>query len=291
MSNRIDDFGIQMIKYSELFYSLQGEGRFVGVPSIFLRFFGCNMQCPGFGRDGDSTPIDYKSDLQIETLEDAPIPNLGCDSAMSWSKEFAHLAKKDLPSTIAQKIVDLLPSKSWQRNENVNDVHLVFTGGEPLLKGNQEDIMQLIMLLPGLKNVTFETNGTQVISEEMIDFFNYDRPDIHVTFSVSPKLKNSGEEYDKAFNHHALKIMNVVGNSYTYIKAVLSKVEQFDELQEWIDMYYKRFVKLDAIYVMPEGATVEQQNNYAEIANECLKREVYFRPRLHIDLWGNKWGT
>jgi organic radical activating enzyme len=28
------------IKVSELFYSLQGEGRFVGVPSVFLRTYG-----------------------------------------------------------------------------------------------------------------------------------------------------------------------------------------------------------------------------------------------------------
>ena len=37
------------IKVSELFYSLQGEGMFVGVPSVFLRTFGCNFTCSGFG--------------------------------------------------------------------------------------------------------------------------------------------------------------------------------------------------------------------------------------------------
>ena len=37
------------IKVSEVFYSLQGEGRFVGVPSVFLRTYGCNFTCAGFG--------------------------------------------------------------------------------------------------------------------------------------------------------------------------------------------------------------------------------------------------
>ena len=37
------------IKVSEIFYSAQGEGRFVGVPSVFLRTFGCNFTCGGFG--------------------------------------------------------------------------------------------------------------------------------------------------------------------------------------------------------------------------------------------------
>lgn len=282
-----------MIKYSELFYSLQGEGRFVGVPSIFLRFFGCNMSCPGFGRDGDSTPIDYGVFPKLDKLEMIPIPKVGCDSAMSWSAKFQHLAKKDLPSTIAEKIKELLPRKNFVHNEDVNRPHLVFTGGEPLLQKNQEDIIQLIELLPDLKDVTFETNGTQELIPEMSLFFNKQRPDIHVTFSVSPKLKNSGEDRKKAFNHNALQTMNSVDNSFTYVKAVLSKVSQFDELQEWVDMYYKRFVKLDAIYVMPEGATKVQQGilYQREIAHECLRRGVFFSPRLHIDLWGNQWGT
>jgi len=41
------------LRYSEMFYSLQGEGRYVGVPSLFLRLFGCNFECRGFGQDRD----------------------------------------------------------------------------------------------------------------------------------------------------------------------------------------------------------------------------------------------
>ncbi|MBE0491269.1 MAG: 4Fe-4S cluster-binding domain-containing protein [Sulfurospirillum sp.] len=34
-----------MNKIVDIFYSLQGEGTFVGTPSIFIRFYGCNLEC------------------------------------------------------------------------------------------------------------------------------------------------------------------------------------------------------------------------------------------------------
>ena len=34
------------MKVNEIFYSLQGEGRFTGRPAVFLRLSGCNQRCP-----------------------------------------------------------------------------------------------------------------------------------------------------------------------------------------------------------------------------------------------------
>ena len=34
---------MEKLRYSEILYSVQGEGRFVGVPSVFFRTYVCNF--------------------------------------------------------------------------------------------------------------------------------------------------------------------------------------------------------------------------------------------------------
>ncbi len=44
--------------YSEIFDSIQGEGTYTGVHSLWLRFFLCNLQCNGFGTIRSKRSID-----------------------------------------------------------------------------------------------------------------------------------------------------------------------------------------------------------------------------------------
>lgn len=52
-------------KVNEIFYSIQGEGRWAGRPAIFIRFSGCNLKCPFC----DTDFRDFKEMGEIDILE------------------------------------------------------------------------------------------------------------------------------------------------------------------------------------------------------------------------------
>ena len=78
------------IKIAELFYSIQGEGRYMGVPSVFLRTFGCNFKCAGFGMARGETSEEANNinpDLYTD-YKTLPLVSTGCDSYASWDPRF-----------------------------------------------------------------------------------------------------------------------------------------------------------------------------------------------------------
>jgi organic radical activating enzyme len=127
---------VAKIKVSEVFYSLQGEGRFVGVPSVFLRTYGCNFTCAGFGcKPGEkSTGADEVAEMvhMYPTFTDLPLVETGCDSYASWHPAYKHLSPTIVTEDLVANMLLLTPNNRWAQN-NGNDVHLVITGGEPLL--------------------------------------------------------------------------------------------------------------------------------------------------------------
>ena len=282
---------MQKIKIAELFYSLQGEGKYVGTPSVFLRTFGCNFTCGGFGMPkGEMSNERFKiQPEQYKKYDDLPLVHTGCDSYASWDVRFKHLSPLMTTKDIADKIADMLPNKQW-KNE-----HLVITGGEPLL-GWQRSYEELLAYdnMKGLKYVTFETNGTQKLTDDFKKFlFNYSNKkglgDTEFTFSVSAKLSASGESWDDAILPEVVNTYNNYGT--VYLKFVIDKDSDIEEVERAVRAYKDYGLECD-IYLMPVGGTdVKYFSNYKAVAEMAMKKGWKYSPRLQVDIWRNAWGT
>jgi 7-carboxy-7-deazaguanine synthase len=285
------------IKVSEIFYSLQGEGRFVGVPSVFLRTYGCNFTCSGFGcKPGEtSTGADEVAEVVhlYNKFTDLPLVETGCDSYASWHPAFKHLSPSYTTEELVTHMTDLTPNRMWTQN-NGNDVHLVITGGEPLL-GWQRAYGELLShpRMADLKNITFETNGTQKLSEDFKAFlknWQLDGPGFlrEVTFSVSAKLSASGESWEDAICPDVVNEYQAFG--HTYLKFVVETEDHVNEAVRAVDAFRAGGFK-GVVYLMPQGGVVDPyESNKLNIANICCERGFNYSPRLHVDLWGNGWG-
>jgi organic radical activating enzyme len=281
------------IKVAELFYSIQGEGRYMGVPSVFLRTFGCNFKCAGFGmpKDQHSTEADAVVKLHeanpFSKYEDLPLVSTGCDSYASWHPSFKDLSPMLTSDAIADRIMEILPFNQWE------DEHLVITGGEPLL-GWQRAYVDLLNhpKMYTLKEITFETNGTQPLSSEFTEYLTRwtgDRGYSALTFSVSAKLSCSGESREEAIKPEVVLQYEQIG--YTYLKFVIATDEDAEEALSTADVYRKAGFQ-GPIYLMPVGGveSVYAMNN-RRVAELAMKNGLRYSDRLQVPLFKNEWGT
>ena len=295
------------LRYSEAFYSVQGEGKFVGVPSVFLRTFGCNFRCMNFGtgetkdrwtlhKEGkkynDEVAELIAKDVHKTTKEfnDLPIIHTGCDTYASIYPEFKHFNKLAEVEEVVEHLLSLTPEGKWTM-DNGQDIHLIMTGGEPLLAWQRLyiDLFEHPRM-QDLKNVTFETNTTQSLHE---DFYNYlnNQTRFRVTWSCSPKLSVSGEPWDTAILPDVASQYSHVNGSDIYLKFVVASQDDFAEVEKAVDAYRSAGVECP-VYLMPLGGRSEEYNlNVKEVAEACMERGWRFTPRLHISLFGNAWGT
>ncbi len=296
------------LRYSEAFYSVQGEGRFVGVPSVFLRTFGCNFRCLNFGLSRGEAMRDEKqkngiirnaevqglidNNVHKDTKEfnDLPIIHTGCDTYASIYPEFKHYNMLKGVDEVVEHLCSLTPNGKWVQ-DNGQDIHLIMTGGEPLLAW-QRLYVELFEhpRMKDLKNVTFETNTTQLLHA---DFKNYlqDQDRFEVTWSCSPKLSVSGEPWETAIKPEVAVDYADVGGSIMYLKFVVADRTDIEEAGRAVEEYKAAGINCP-VYLMPLGGRSEEYNlNVQEVANICMEKGWRFTPRLHISLFGNAWGT
>ena len=236
---------------SEVFYSIQGEGKTVGIPSVFIRLGGCNLMCGGMGTQFDG-----------ELHNDA---EWRCDTVEVWmkaqSKEFNNILPFDCIEAIK------------------NDAHIIITGGEPLMQQKALEFFITYIKENINPNAFFEieTNGTIQPNEFLLDQIQL--------WNCSPKLKNSGNVVELSFKPEVIKKLNTKN---TIFKFVVNSEKDWKEIQEvYLPIIDKRKIYL---MPSGENQELLNQNklNVVELAK---KNYLNFTTRLHIEIWNKKTGV
>ena len=292
--------------YSEISYSIQGEGHYTGVPTAWIRFFLCNLQCDGFGQLNPTDPSTYELPYDtfdvstVKKVEDLPVWNKGCDSSYTWAKKYKHLMGQATPSELADKVINILKNDSNPKGLFLHPVsgqhqHLCITGGEPLMPLSQQAFVGVYRELEKRDNlpasITFETNGTQKLTAEFADLIS-SSISTEIFFSVSPKLWTvSGEKREKAIKPEV--VADYVAHSPNgQLKFVLGdRDEQWQEMEEVLKLFRDAGVHYP-VWIMPVGAREEEQAATAgEVARRAFQRGYNVAARVHVHLFGNLIGT
>ena len=274
------------------FYSVQGEGISSGVPSYFIRLGVCNLTC-GMSRkftnnlakeqtlqDGEI----FKGDLELEGKA-----TWTCDSTSQWlwrgeDKDFQYLIDRWKEQGIYDDIKSGL-------------IHIIWTGGEPTIKGHQEAIVNFHKYwksvdsdidLYDFDNPEYdvlyysddqfyneiETNGTVVIEDNLFQLLNQ--------INCSPKLSNSGLDAKQRINPDAIK--RIMEHSNYQFKFVISNEEDVAEVfRDFIEPFN---IPLKNVVCMPgldDAANFEERTQFVlEMAKKYKFRGL---TRLHIAAW------
>ena len=297
------------VKVSEMFVSLQGEGLRASKPSLFVRLFGCNLNCPGFGlpkgEKNTEIPAIIKKIDQYKSYKDLPLSKTGCDSYPSSNSHFKRFSPEYTFPQLYDKMMELV-------NNDSTDIDLVMTGGEPLLKPQQKKfaifIKQYHEFINKFSSLTFETNGTQKITDELNEAFQK-YLNIPVIFSISPKLECSGEPRSKTIIPVAIESIKKCVDDYNhkfeyntplrfestyYFKYVVTNeddVKEALEVTNILDPAWREGNKfVDRVYLMPCGGTFEEHNmNAKNVAELAIKYRLRFSYRVHCMIWKNSW--
>lgn len=252
-----------MLYLVEHFYSIQGEGRYTGTPSLFFRFGGCNMKCEGFG---------------CKELASDGVEVLGCDTVYAVNKE--HFSHNWVQINSSKELLNIL-----ELYELPHAVDIVLTGGEPLIYANDEIFIEFLTKLHRAgHNITFETNGSLNIDFEKYPIYK------KFIFALSVKLSNSNEPLSKRVKGDV--IFNIASQAKDSFFKFSIDAESIDlGLEEEISNIIMHSPKTK-VYCMPLGGSKKEvEANTEPLIEFCKSKGYNFSDRLHIRVWDQNKGV
>ena len=225
------------LKISEMFISIQGEGQTIGIPALFIRLTACNLDCSW------------------------------CDTVEVW-----RTGKRYSYETILTNMV-LMDSEIFNKL-GAREMHVVITGGEPLLQ--MDNIVEFLTEhLPYQTIVEIETSGTIIPSRGMFSNVEY--------WNVSPKTPNSGHIKSEFMNEDAIDALLNADSIFKFV------VDMERDITQIMGFYGQ--IPNNRIYLMPQSQTrKELQEKSQKVTDLSIKYGMRFSTRLQLSIWNEKTG-
>ena len=261
------------------FYTIQGEGISSGIPAYFVRLGICNLTC-GMSR-AFTNMLAKEAKLEDGEIFEGDLVKEGkatwtCDSTSQWlwrgeDKDFDYLINRWKEEGVYDDILD-------------GTVHVIWTGGEPTIKGHQVAICNFLKYWQSIEvsdqeiiKVPFheiETNGTVVIEDELFSWLSQ--------INCSPKLANSGMTEKQRIVPAAIK--RIMEHANYQFKFVISTED--DVLELFRDFVEPFNIPLKNVVCMPG---LDDASNFEERTRFVMEMAKKYRfrglTRLHIAAW------
>ena len=240
----------------EIFFSIQGEGKNMGRPSVFVRLSLCNLYC------------------------------VWCDTDYTWNWEETDFRHKDDGKASYQKfkkedcIIRLSNEEIINELEKYDCRNIVITGGEPMVQ--KKDLSGLLSEInKTARNYFFEmeTNGTLLPTAGLDGLVHQ--------YNVSVKLANSNVKYEQRIVPDAIHFFsNSEKSNFKFV------VENKVDLSEILELVNQFNIPPEKIYLMPQGRTSDELTVKQQwLVETCKKYGFHFSDRLHVKLYGAKRGV
>ena len=252
-----------MIYLVEHFYSIQGEGRYTGVPSVFFRFGGCNMTCVGFG---------------CEEVAQNGVKLQGCDTIYAVNREHYSNTWNKIQSS--KELLDIIDSYDLPQKP----VDIVLTGGEPLIYASDAVFIEFLELLHERGHrICFETNGSLNVDFDKYPIYK------ECVFALSVKLSNSKEAYKKRVDAKTISSLST-NSKEAFFKFSIDAKSITKELESEIDEIVD-IAPRTQVYCMPVAYDKKElEENTPDLIEFCKTKAYTFSDRLHIRVWDSKKG-
>jgi 7-carboxy-7-deazaguanine synthase len=247
--------------------AIQGEGPFAGRHCMFIRLYGCNLECSWCDTPYTWATSKTKIEKHVSANARGGQPYDKAENCVEMNE---------------QQIIDMI-TRLYPEMSNGQSI-VVISGGEPLMQ--EDSLIELCYALYAEYGceIHVETAGTIAPSSDLYEAVDH--------FIVSPKLSHSGNLLKKRYKPDAIQRFAELGlKAHFKFVVELNAGQDGEDFKEIDEMIERHGIEASRVFIMPQGTTPTEIILGAQsIVDKVLERGYGLSLRTHTLLWGDERG-